>query len=83
MVAFLAVVTMFLGANLLDHTDDGCPIETHCTACVSHLAGPSMQVSVPSLAPVWSTHLAPSDPSLSIGNAGAPSTLALCGPPAA
>ena len=81
MVACLVVATMFLGVSLVDHTDDGCPVEIHCTACLSHLAGLATQVSIPSMAPVWSLDIAQPDPMFRLGDTGTPSTLALRGPP--
>ncbi len=83
MVACLVVATMFLGVSLMDHTDDGCPIEVHCRVCLSHLTGIATQVSVPSLSPVSALDIAEPDPTLSVGDTGTPSTLALRGPPLA
>ena len=83
LVACLVVVAMFLGVNLEHHTDDGCPIEIHCTVCRVHMAGLATPIAVPALAPVWSVDVAPSDARPIVGDAAAPSTLALRGPPAA
>ncbi len=83
LVACLVVATMFLGVNLEDHTDDGCPIEIHCTVCRVHMAGLATQIAVPGLAPVWSVDVAPPDARPIVGDTAAPSTLALRGPPTA
>ena len=82
-VACLVVGTMFLGVSLVDHTDDGCPIEIHCTVCLTHLAGLATQTSVPSLAPLPSLDIAQPDLAPSVGDSGTPSTLDIRGPPAA
>ena len=80
-ISVLLVATMCFGTGLVEHSDDGCPIEIHCTVCVSHLTGLATQVSVASLAPVWSLDVALPAPTLSLGNTGTPSTLSLRGPP--
>ena len=77
------MATMIVGVGPLDHTDDGCPIETHCTACRTGLAGGlATLIPVPLLGLVWSFDIAEPAPALSVTSSDTPRTLALRGPPA-
>lgn len=82
-LACLVVAVLCVGVSLLPHTDDGCPTEIHCTVCLTHMAGVAVEVAVPSLAFVLAPGIAAPEPQTSPGNIGAPSTLALRGPPIA
>jgi hypothetical protein len=48
LVAALALVALGLVGieETLDHTDDGCELETHCNACLLQLGTPAVVASV-------------------------------------
>jgi hypothetical protein len=83
LVALLVAAGLQVAADALLHTDDGCPLETHCLVCQAHFGAtviPAVGPSTP--APVELARLTPlapavpdrAEPTLQVSPRGPPLT---------